>query len=583
MRYGRINVGASVTTGEDFFLGKGERVQGVGGRADRKLIETRINPTLLSTIQHGGSNKFMRGALLALAKSGDERNRAKIDFVLQWYLNQENATNEQMSEVAPIALGILGDPASYSVLSSLALDNEAGRKTFGEEVGQDMRAFSAYGLGLIGSKAKPELRRQVVRDLVSILEEENAGSNQLQVAAMFALGLVPLEVVEDEVVCYCGTCKVEGPESSLQAQVTYLLRYFTADKEFDPIVRAHTATTMARLIAARPDGMTLRLKEVVTEFLVESLEKYAKQPPVVKQSVALALGLIGDADDEGVDRAIRYVLNRSATRGGPMEKRFALMSLAQVGARRGNDVENPWAATNEVRERLVHQMSRAKKDVRPWAGLALGVMGYHLSANGQELDRGVDIALRNASRSAKTADTLGAYALASGLRADEEAADPLVAKLDKLKDEAAASYAALALGLMGSKTAIEPIEELLAEAEEKPLLAMRAGVALGMLGGEGIVVELIEVLKTAESQDAKCAAARTLGYLGDRRGIEALLEITRDQDESIELRESAVSAIGFASDTAGFSWRTALTGGTNYLAQSPTLTGGDDPGVLDMR
>lgn len=583
LRYGRIRTGATATAGDDFFLGAGEHLQRVGGRADRALVETRITPSLLDAISKGGSNEFMQEALLGIAKIGGDKNRAKFDYILNWYLDQENS-NEAMSRVAPVALGILSTPASYPALANLALDNERGREIYGGEVDETMRAFAAYGMGLIGSRSTDgALRTRVVRDLVAVLEDEETDTNEPRVAAMFSLGLVPLDVVEDIPVCYCGTCKVEGPETSLQAQTTYLLRYFTADKEFDSVVRAHTATTLGRLIEARPSGMTLRLKEVVAEFLIEGLARYAKQPPVVKQSIVASLGLIGDADGDEVDQWIRWALGRSATRGGPIEQRFALMSLAQVGARAGQVEESRWAGTNDARTRLLHALSRGKKDVKPWAGLALGVMGYHLTASGQESDDGVDLALRRAIRQSKTADSLGAYALAAGLRADDGASEELLKKLDKVKDEAAASYASLGLGLMGSDESVAPLRALLEEADEKPLLALRAGVALGLLGDAEIVGDLCVLLEETESLETRVAAARTLGYLGDRRGVEKLLELIGDENAAEEVKEAAVAAIGFASDPAPRSWRSDLTRGTNYLARTTTLTNAESPGVLDMR
>lgn len=583
LRYGRIHSGAQATGADEFFLGQGEAFQRVGGRADRSLVENMVAPSLLRAIEKGGSNEFMRGALMAVSKIGGEKNRAKFDYVLNWFLTKENS-NTEMCHTAPVALGVLANPANYRGLADLALDNERGREIYGGEVDEAMRAFATYGMGLLGSRSTDvEFRSRVVRDLVACLEDDNTDSNQVRVAAMISMGLVPMNVVPDVVVCYCGTCEVEGPETSLQAQTTYLLRYFTLNKKYDQTVRAHTATTLGRLIEAAPAGMTLRLKEVVAEFLIESLAKYAKQPPVVRQSVVLALGLVGDADNDEVDQWIRWALGRAATRGGPLEQRFAMISLAQVGSRGGQAEESPWAGTNDARNRLVHGLSRARKDVKPWAGLALGVMGYHLSASGQELDPSVDAALRNAIRQSKTSDSLGAYALAAGLRGDDAAVEDLIGKLGKVKDEAAASYASLALGLLGSEAAAQPLRELIDGADEKPLLAMRAGIGLGLLGDTEIVMDLVRVVQETDNQEARIAAARTLGYLGDRRGVDALLELIADEKTGDEVKEAAVIAIGFASDPAPQSWRTRFNHGVNYLAQTPSLTGSESAGVLDMQ
>ena len=576
-----IHTGSNETLGGDFFLGKGETVHKVGGRMSSGMVQERVVPTLLEAIQDGPSYQFSESVMLAMAKIGGEENRRRFDYVLSWFLSAENADAE-MRRVAPIAIGLLGSPGSYDVLAALARDDEEGRTAFGgEPVDDQMRAFAAYGLGLLGQNGSLELRQKVVADLVKLLEDEDAESNELKVAAMLAMGLVPLDVVPDVVVCYCGECKVSDPETSLQAQVTYLLRYFTADREFDPTVRAHTATTLGRLIESQPSGMTLRLKEVVAEFLIESLGKHRRQPGTVKQSAVLALGLMGDADEDAIDQWIRWALNRSAGHGDPLEKRFALISLAMVGSRSGSGDE-PWSGTDSVRQDLARHLSRGKKDVKPWAGLALGVLGHRLSANGIDRDAGVDAALRRAIQSSRTAESLGAYALAAGLRSDPDSVSGLVEKLEKSRDETARSYVALALGMIGSRVAIDPLQEALARADDEPQLAARAGLALGLLGDTGIVPALLDRLETTESDTMRASTIRALGRIGDERSVAVLGGLALSGDEPVEIREAAALALGLASDQRDTPWRASFANGTNYLALSAVLTSPEETGVLDM-
>ena len=113
----------------------------------------------------------------------------------------------------------------------------------------DIRSFAAYGLGMIGSRSKQELRPKIVKSLVEIIENDASEANDARVAAVIAMDLVPLHVDPDVVACYCGTCI--RPPHVARPQVTYLMRYFTATKEFDPVLRS-TATTLGRLVAARP-------------------------------------------------------------------------------------------------------------------------------------------------------------------------------------------------------------------------------------------------------------------------------------------------------------------------------------------
>jgi len=583
LRYGRINTGETNTLDDAFFLGKGERVRTIGGRASLETIQSKVIPGILAAMKDGGSNEFMRGALLALAKIGADTTSNNLEFTLNWFLNGDNG-NQLMNFTAPVALGILADKGSYEALAGLARDDEMGRKVYGRKVNAPMRAFATYGLGLIGSHTNDiELRRRIVRDLIVCLEDddEDSENSDLKVAAMTAMGLVPLDVVEDDVVCFCGTCKVADPDTSLGSQVTYLLRYFTADGEYDATVRAHTATTLGRLIEAQPEGMSARLKEVVTEYLVDSLSKYADQSDDVRRSAVLALGLIGDADKDKADFWIRNALTRSVRRGDPIEKRFALISLARSGARKGTG-EQPFAGTSAVRKELLTALSKGKQQIRPWAALATGILGYHLRDEGGQMEASVDHALRVALGRTKKPDEIGALALAVGLRGDRESAQNLISQLEKAKSEDARSYASLGLGLAGDSSAVVPLQDALQGASEKPLLASRSGLALGLLGDTGVVDALLETLEDTDDEPTRKSIVQALGYIGDERSIDCLVEIMSDSLEDKEIRAQAVVALGFAADRAALNWRSKIASGVNYLAQSDMLTSSDGSGILDI-
>ncbi|HIF40402.1 MAG TPA: hypothetical protein EYQ74_04805 [Planctomycetes bacterium] len=581
LRYGRINTGESKTLGGDFYLGKGERIRTIGGRASLATIQGKVVPGILAAMKDGGSNEFMRGALLALAKIGAEKSTRNLEFTLNWFLDGDNG-NQLMNFTAPVALGILANKDSYEALAGLARDDEMGRKVYGRKVNDPMRAFATYGLGLIGSHTTDvNMRRRIVRDLIACLEDEDSDNSDLKVAAMTAMGLVPLEVVENDMVCFCGTCKVADPDTSLGSQVTYLLRYFTSDGEYDATVRAHTATTLGRLIEAQPEGMSARLKEVVTQFLVDSLGKYARQPDDVRRSAVLALGLIGDADKDKADVWIRNALTRSVRRGDPIEKRFALISLARSGARKGTG-EDPFSGTATARKELLTAISRGKQSIRPWAALATGILGYHLRDEGGQMDPSVDHALRVALGRAKKPDEVGALALAVGLRGDHEAAENLIGQLEKAKTEDARSYASLGLGLAGDLSAIEPLQEALGGASKEPLLASRSGLALGLLGNTEVVQALLDTLEDTEDASTRKSIVQALGYIGDERSIDSLVAIMSDVNEDKEVRTQAVVALGYAADRAALNWRSKIASGVNYLAQSDMLTSSDGSGILDI-
>ncbi len=605
LQFSNIQTGETYSGSDGFYLGKGqEEKASIGGRASDEIIDGVLAEALMEGLKKGGSIEYCKSALVAMSKVGGEHQR-HYSFVTNWFLSEGMA---ELHPTAAFVTGLNGGERDIPLLRNIALNTVEGCKAVTAEgkpvtarVPMEIRAYAAYGLGMIGSRSQKEsVRQDIVKTLVEIIENDSAEANDTRVAAMIAMGMVPLSVDEDVVACYCGTCVVPDPHTSLRPQVTYLLRYFTSVKEFDPILRSHTATTLARLVAARPDGMSNRMKEGVAEVLVRALRKSSRQPENVRESSVLALGLIGDADEDNIDQWIRWAVRRSLKGGGDMEKRFAMISLAEIGGHRGSG-EEPFGALSEIRSTLKRELSAGKKKMKPWAALSVGLLGYELRAKGQTLDPALDNALSNAIRSGKKVDDLGAYALAAGMRGTVELSDRLLGKLPKTRDEAASGYVAMGIGMLGRNVAAAPLQEAFKEAEGKPLLQTRLGLALGLLGDGSVVDGLLERLEMAETDlraleeddekghaktEAEIVAAVTaLGFIGDKRGVEAIGRIALDKDTeyTAAAREAAVVALGFVGDRTSKNWRTALTLGANYRARTATLTTGEGAGVLDLR
>ncbi len=626
LRYSSINTGGSVLTqGSDWELGNGaETVARKGGRLTAKNIQDAVVPAIREGIREGGSEEFLKSAMMAMAKIGGEQNEEAFEFFLHFFMNNGQAT---INETAAVALGLACGPKNIELLSAIARNTEKGQKFLkADEVPMGIRAFAAYGMGFAASKSNDDsLRRNAVADLIAVLEEVDededtkdkskkkknkkkdkdadkdedtkltvgsATRSDLQVASMVSIGLIPLKFESDVEVCICGTCEVEGPETSYQAQVTYLMRYFTANEEFDANVRAHTASTLGRLVLAGGEMAGAEFHEAINEIklgtaeiLSDSFSRAAQQPQAVKNSAIMALGLMGDADGEDVDRWIRAELKRQAAKGGPLSKRFALMSLAEVGSRRGQG-EDLWSASNEVRMELMSHLSRAKRDIRPWAGLALGVFGYQRAIQGQELDSNVDRSLAKIAKKSKTASDLGAYSVALGLRKSKTGTDLLTAKLTSTKDTIARSYVALGLGLSGNKVAVATLQDTLETSDREPLVQSRTGLALGLLGDSAVVEELTRRLEKTHSREKRASIATALGFIGDKRSLDALIALLEKKganNNASPTRDAAMLAIGYMSDRTRTPWRSVLAHGTNYLAETRTLLNGKSTGVLNLK
>jgi len=570
------------TDGGDFFLGTGQRlIDHDLGRASRADVKARIVPALTTVIRSGAEYNLLRETIVARAKASRREPFSGLQTSLRWFISEND--HPLINQTAAVAFGIMAEEDGVGELCELLADTAAGRELVGDEfVDPVLRAFAAYGLGLVGQAAENDgVRHTIVRALVEIFEDPEV-TPELRSAVVLALSLVPLDPApEAAFLCLCGECEVGGPASSLEAQVTWLMRAFMERRGLSDMVRAQTATSLARLISNRPSEVDPFLKEGVTEILVRALNRDQRQPEVVKESAALALGMIGDADLDPVDSWIRWALDRSARTGKPLERRFALIGLGLVASRPGQG-EEPFAGTEEARARLLHHMTNGRRATRPWAGLALGVMGHWLLFNREELSPSAGVALKTAVRNCRKVADLGAYGLALGLRRDGAMQALLLDKLGRTRDSAARAYVALALGLIGDRSAIEPLREIVTAERTQPELREQCGLALGLLSDDGLAPLLLAELEERRDSGSCGALAVALGSLGDRRSIEALTTMFQDVELDDGARASAAVALGRLADATPLTWRSLLATGTNYHGAPASLTNPGGTGVLDL-
>jgi len=570
------------TDGGDFFLGTGQRlISHDRSRASSADVRRQIVPALTTVIRSGGEYDLLRETIVARAKASRQASFSDLTTSLRWFLSEND--HPVINQTAAVAFGIMAEVDGVDELRDLLADTEAGRELVGDEVvDPSLRAFAAYGLGLVGQAAEDdEIRHTIVLALVDLFEDPEI-SEELRSAVVLGIGLVPLDPVPQAAfLCLCGECEVGGPASSLEAQVTWLMRAFMEERGFSDSVRAQTATSLARLISNRPADVDTFLKEGVTEILVSALDRDQRQPEVVKESAVLALGMIGDADREPVDKWIRWALDRSARTGGPLERRFALIGLGLVASRPGLG-EEPFGGTAGAREDLLHHMARGRRSTRPWAGLALGVMGHWLHFNGEELSPTAGIALTAAVRNSRKVEDLGAYGLAIGLRRDSDMSELLLEKLERARDPEARAYVALGLGLIGDRSAIDPLREIIADKRSQPELREQCGLALGLLYDHELAPVLLSELAEGRDSDVCQALAVALGSLSDSRSIEALTTMFRDVELDDKARTTAAVALGRLADATPLTWRSMLATGTNYHSAPATLTNREGTGVLDL-
>jgi HEAT repeat protein len=571
-------------TGEDsFFLGQLDRAQ-----ARDTLLPTTtqvrevVVPALLRALEGETNNDVVTGCLIALARIGPGKDEERNLEVQEAIAGRLTSGNQEISETAALSLGILAHPGAVPLLTALARDTEAGRKAIDRSVvGTRTRAFAAYGLGVVGGRLPTRgegLRRSIVETLVEVIESDRTSTRDLGVACLTSIGLVPLDAERAN-----PAAPDEAGIASREAQVDWLLAYL-ADENHDQRLRAHAPTAIARLI--RPGGehelhaaKLEELKASAAPAMLAVIGVGSKSENELRQSCAQALGCLGDNDADDLDVGIRKALVRVPEATVDQQARsFALIALAQLGGRSGNGPEGPGVA--EVEAHLLGVLSRGKGTERPWAALALGVLGRELGE--EAASRDVARALRLRIAEERTPDRVGAHALGAGLLADREAVPLLLERFAVLRDDKARGDVAVALGMIGEREAVGPIEEVVRASAYRPELLQSGAIALGLLGDKEAVPLLVDQLRRARSLASQAALASALGRIGDGRSIAPLVEMLEAEGLTPTSRAFAAVALGIVADSEPLPWNSRLAVNVNYRAGTGTLVNPQGTGVLNI-
>ena len=591
------------SSSDEFFLGRGEQKKAATSlRPSENTIRTQVVPALKTALETEEQNDIVTGCLIALAKIGDVKNQDGSSEFVDIFTGFLKAGEQEIQETAALALGILADDRSIPALVGLMKDDDVGRKLVGRGVPFRTRAFSAYGLGLVGYKSPtPETRRTIAEHLVSTIEDTSDAYPDVKVGAVQALGLLPLEWSAGE----DAAAEEEAPAwSDRLALIDYLTTKMTAlerDNGFDDFrTRAQAPIAIARLLTIHdkefPDNdeaKAARSKAIDALLgLVDSRGKNKNRE--VRQSATTALGMIanaagGDKDDPIASKNLEVFkeLERIAKDAAdPQTEYFALIALAQMGSRPGTG-DAPRALQAEVQDVLLRAFAKGKGQKRPWAGLALGVFGNALNENDGTIDQAVYDALRQGAKKYDSPVEAGAYAIGLGLIGDQNASDILLKRLDEMgtgQEEVRGNFC-VGLGLMEASEATDTLNEIVKASKFRPDVLQQAAIGLGLLGDKTAVPLLLDMLKDAQGLASQAAIATALGTIGDASAVEELVKmLAGETDEQMTdvARGFAAVALGITCDKEDFPWNTKIAVNTNYRANVLTLTSSEGTGILDI-
>ncbi|MEM9803615.1 MAG: hypothetical protein AAGA20_25080, partial [Planctomycetota bacterium] len=495
----RVRSAGVTSTSDDFFLGRGQAEDAKDTlRPSPAMIRDQVVPALKKVLETERQNDIITGALIALAKIGDVTESDGESEFQQIFKKWLNNGEQEISETATLALGILADERAVPTLVDLMRDTPEGRKLIGKEVPFRTRSFAAYGLGLIGYWTSDNAVRQTIAEhLIDVIEMPRFPYPDIKVGAIAALGLVPLDwdgepaVVEEE-----GNAAIAANRASV---LRYLHRRMNPDTRgedggiVDFRVRAHAPIAAARLLATHEGEIPAEHQEVrsmVVDRLLELVDKNSKEDRVeVLQSATIALGMVadsatGDGDYFKRNEQILKELERISKEAADNQTEFfALIAIGEMGSRPGPG-ETPRGLQEDAQKVLLTSLAKGKGQKKPWAALALGVYGNALLENDGTLEQDVVSSVRDVCSKGDRPAEAGAYAISLGLMKDRAGSEELL--LERLeyfngRDEVRGHFA-VGLGLMEANASIEELNSIIEKSKFRPELLKQAAIGLGLLG-----------------------------------------------------------------------------------------------------
>ena len=542
----------TATDSDEFYLGiVNKRAKDVIG-VPRETVKAQILPAIRAVLTNskGRQRDEVSSALVALGKFGIEPQQSVQDIAK--FLPDGD---QEISETAAVALGILAHPDGIPALKALLADNGQGRKLVDRhEVPLRTSAFAAYGLGLIGYTLTGEAQAESLQDIATTLAErfrnDSSAVQDVKIACLSALGLLPLD--EENIALISGEV---------------LLPFFNDKRAKNvDIIRAHVPTTLMRW-ARRLDGNHPLSVEWADLFMRGLKDK--KENHWVRQSLVLGLGELVHENHASYADAVKALRTNEDQGKDEQERYFVGVALGQIGG-------------EEAVKHLRKTLRDGKNLHRTWAALGLGVHAYEMRSSGglaSAAEIGDDLV--TLIRRDKDAARRGAYAIALGLMKHLPARDILVEEMKDTNVQQYKGYTGIALGLMDAPDVIGAITEEVRKSKRLPEQLQALAIGLGVLGDKEIVPELLAMMKDAKTTSVYAAIAQALGFIGDVRSIEPLVNLASDKNLTGEARAFAIVALGIVGDKEEYPWNNKIAENMNYRASVSTLTGGS-VGVLDI-
>ena len=428
--------------------------------------------------------------------------------VVPFIVGRLSDKHSDVREHALIALGRTGESAAARPLRGTLAGMDRG-----------LKAFAALGLGLLGEKDE---------ETIGLLRKEYEGLQYMHAEHEMVAGCIAVAL---------GALVDESNEDLIDALADPLRR----QKPF-ALLKVHVCQALGRIGGER-----------CRDWLRRAARDKSKE---VRAAAILGLSAYPER------RVVRELMGVKC--GHRMSRLYSRIALGTIGAKVPRD--------DLMRQQIATEL--AKYATRPamdkyqaqYAAMSLALMGDG-SASEYFAEQ-----LTKENRTKYKSVVHSGIAMALGLLGDDRAVPDLrEIALQRDLDPDYRGYAAFALGLLGDTASKERLKRAFAE-EGKPAMLRSGCWALGLMGDRSDIPWLIERLKSDEKGhfQVRGAAALAIGMIGDAAGVEPLVKIAREDEDSTN-RAFAIAALGCLVDPEPLPRIPRLFKNLHYRRQAPIV------------
>ena len=514
------------------------------GAKSKKRIVDGLKKAML-----GDDNRYRiaPACMIALAKIGG--HATFLADLKKFLVNKQG----RLSELAILAMGILGRRDSISDLIELASDSPDGRKLASRKaIDVRLRSFAFYALGLVANETEDiSVQKPIFKAVQKLFLDAERLRDEIAVAAMTSIRLIRLD---------------DSKEGKI---LTKIIARFLSNLMLDPkqtaLLRSHAILALASHGGRTGDDKAQLLKQLV-DLLRKEMPTWGSW---IHQSVALALGQMGDPREVAVIDALEWYMYS----GRDVQTRyFCAIALGQIGGKKAQMF-------------LLKALRGLRRSAKPWCALGLGIMSHQQRriGAGDRVKPAVAEELLHLFQTTANRLHAAGYAIALGLMQYKKAANAIAKKVSVWKlDEEPSGYLMRSLGLMGDVSSTEQILSIVQTEVRRPMLQMHGSLALGMLADKECIPALIDLLRGRKNTVTSLASfALALGQIKEPALVDEPITLLEDETSPRLNRAFAAVALGIFGSEKLLPWNNALLRATNYRANVEAMSGRRS-GIFDI-